>query len=159
MMIGLSRKILDSMLYENERLTHEILWTLMAEVMCSINRRPITAVSDDPSSPPELSLNVLFTQKLNSDIANLNMKDIYKSQWWNAQILADKFWKRWKNQYLQDLQSRRKWQTERSNLRLGDVVLVINKSLLRIQWPIGIIESAFPSSDGLVRKVSVRVIS
>lgn len=83
---------------------------------------------------------------------------MYRSHWRQVQFLADQFWKRWRVQYLQSLQTRRKWQNEHSNLKTGDVVLMMDSSIPRIQWPVGIIDSVFPSADGLVRKVSVRVI-
>ncbi|XP_019713518.1 uncharacterized protein LOC109508118, partial [Hippocampus comes] len=52
-MIGVSRRILDSMLQENHqsRLTHEVLSTLMAEVTAIINARPLAPISSDPESP------------------------------------------------------------------------------------------------------------
>ena len=83
-MIGLVRRILDSMLcsVSAKSLTHEVLCTLLAEVMCIINSRPITPVSSDPSSPFVLSPNSLLTQKMNSEIEylqGLDLKDMYKS--------------------------------------------------------------------------------
>ena len=163
-MIGLARRILESMLCGTQytRLTHEVLCTLMAEVTCIINSRPITVVSDDPSSPAVFSPNVLLTQKVNSDVEplrNWSVKDMYKSQWRQVQLLADQFWKCWQQQYLRGLQVRRKWKEERRNLQKDDVVLMIDDSVSRIHWPVGIVEDVYPSSDGLVRKVSVRVIS
>jgi hypothetical protein len=68
-MIGLARRILESLLYDSKYLTHEVLCTLMAEVVCIINSRPITTVSDDPTLPTILSPNMLLTHKENSDIA------------------------------------------------------------------------------------------
>lgn len=78
---------------------------------------------------------------------NLDIKEMYKSQWRQVQVLADQFWKRWKSQYLQGLQIRRKWRNERSNLKIGDVVLMTDNSLPRIEWQVGIIEAVFPGSD------------
>jgi hypothetical protein len=65
-MIGMVRKILDSMLLEpvNRNLTHDILSTLMAKVSAIVNSRPLASVSTDPDSPFVLSPNVLLTQKL-----------------------------------------------------------------------------------------------
>ena len=163
-MIGLVRRILDSMLcsVSAKSLTHEVLCTLLAEVMCIINSRPITPVSSDPSSPFVLSPNSLLTQKMNSEIESLqglDLKDMYKSQWRQVQALANQFWKAWKTQYLQSLQSRKKWNDELTNLKEGDVVLMMDNSLPRNRWPLGIMDRVFPSSDKLVRKVSVRVIN
>jgi hypothetical protein len=160
-MIGLARRILESLLCDSKHLTHEVLCTLMAEVVCIINSRPITTVSDDPTLPTILSPNMLLTHKENSDIAprkDLDVKDMYRSQWRQVEVLADQFWKRWKSQYLQNLQSRQKWQKERENVKTGKVILLVDDNLSRIQWQVGVVDEVFPSSDNLVRKVSVRVI-
>ncbi|XP_021358095.1 uncharacterized protein LOC110453467 [Mizuhopecten yessoensis] len=162
-MIGLVRRILDSMLCEvqGKQLTHEVLCTLMAEVCAIINSRPITSVSSDPDSPTILSPSALITQKVNEDeepFEELGIKDMYKSQWRHVQVLADQFWNRWSSQYLQNLQLRMKWQQERRNLEVGEVVLMMDSSVPRNQWPVGLVERVFPSSDGLVRKASVRVM-
>lgn len=160
-MIGLARRILESLLCDSKHLTHEVLCTLMAEVMCIINSRPITADFDDPTTPTILSPNMLLTHKENSDIEprkDLGVKDMYRSQWRHVQLLADQFWKRWKSQYLQNLQTRQKWQREHTNVKTGDVVLLVDDNLPRIQWQVGVIDEVYPSSDNLVRKVSVRVI-
>ena len=51
-MIGMARKILDAMLHElpTKQLTHEVLTTLMAEVVAIMNSRPLTPVSTDPDT-------------------------------------------------------------------------------------------------------------
>ncbi|CAG2230743.1 unnamed protein product [Mytilus edulis] len=71
---------------------------------------------------------------------------------------ANQFWKQWNLQYLHNLQTRSKWPSENRNLQIGDFVPMIDVSLPHNQWPTGIIDEVFPSKDGLVRKVSVRVI-
>nr|XP_022300886.1 uncharacterized protein LOC111109090 [Crassostrea virginica] len=51
-MIGISRKILDSMLLgpQGKHLTHEVLTTLMAEVSGIVNSRPIAPITSDPDA-------------------------------------------------------------------------------------------------------------
>lgn len=63
-MIGVARKILDSMVLDQKtsQLTHEILVTL-AEVSAIINARPLVPVSSDPESPVLLTPATLLTQK------------------------------------------------------------------------------------------------
>ena len=63
-LIGTTRRILDSMLQENQhvKLTHEVLTTFLAEVMAIINNRPIVPISTDSESPEVLTPNVLLTQ-------------------------------------------------------------------------------------------------
>ncbi|KAK3108065.1 hypothetical protein FSP39_000515 [Pinctada imbricata] len=60
--------------------------------------------------------------------------------------------------YLQNLQLRRKWQTEKPNLKEGDVIMLRDKDVARGQWPLGVITETIPSRDGLVRTVLVRVM-
>lgn len=40
---------------------------------------------------------------------------------------------------------------------VGDIVLLHEPNVLRNEWPLGMIDEVFPSSDGLVRKVKVRL--
>lgn len=56
------------------------------------------------------------------------------------------------------LQARQKWNCEQPSLKKGDVVLMSDMEVPRVQWPIGVIEQCFSSQDGRIRKVSVRVI-
>ncbi len=64
-MIGVSRRILDSMLQQISPscLTHEVLSTLMAEVTGIVNSRPLAPISTDPDSPFLLTPAMLLTQK------------------------------------------------------------------------------------------------
>ena len=51
-MIGVTRRILDSMLLNNDKsLTHEVLCTFLAEVSAIVNARPLVPVSTDVESP------------------------------------------------------------------------------------------------------------
>lgn len=62
-MIGISRRILDSMLLKagNPTLTHEVLTTLMAEVTAIVNARPLVPVFSDPEAPLILTPSTLPT--------------------------------------------------------------------------------------------------
>ncbi|XP_037503363.1 uncharacterized protein LOC119378234 [Rhipicephalus sanguineus] len=64
-MIGITRRILDSMLIQNRHhhLTHDTLATFMAEVSAIINARPLAPVSYDPEDPYLLTPATLLTQK------------------------------------------------------------------------------------------------
>ena len=162
-LIGIARKILDSMLLDARRkpVTHETLSTLMSEVSAIMNSRPIAPISTDPESPLVLTPSMLLTGKVDflpMEVPSFDLRDIYKAQWKHVQVLADIFWRKWRQEYLHCLQSRRKWQNPQGNLKPGDVVLMHVSSEHRNNWPLGIVEEVFPSSDDLVRKATVRVI-
>ena len=163
--IGISRRILDSMLstVDGKNLTHDVLVTFMAEVSAIINNRPLVPINADPESPMILSPSILLTQKTSDidTVCTLNdfsVKDLYKAEWRRVQTLANIFWTRWREEYIQTLQVRRKWHHKKPNLRKGDVVLLRDKNVCRNEWPNGVVEEAFSSSDDIVRKVRVRVI-
>ncbi|KAK3092639.1 hypothetical protein FSP39_005230 [Pinctada imbricata] len=160
-MIGVTRKILDSMLLtEKKGLSHDVLTTLMAEVCAIVNARPITTISHDPDDPVILSPAMLLTMKRGNstiDSDNYCIKDMYRASWKHVQVLSDYFWTRWRDSYLQNLQTRRKWHEKLPNLKKGDIVLLRDKQSHRNYWPLGIVEDAIQSDDGLVRKAVVRV--
>lgn len=161
-MIGVARRILDAMLLkENCRLSHEVLVTLMAEVMAIMNARPLVPVSSDPGMPAVLTPAILLTQKIDpvsAPLGNMDLKDLYSKQWRQVQSLAETFWRRWKQEYLETLQIRKKWKSERPNLQVGDVVLLKDTQVKRNEWPTGVIVETFPSHAGRIRKVNVKIM-
>jgi hypothetical protein len=134
----------------------------MAEVMAIINSRPLVPVSTDVDAPFILSPQTLLTQKtreIPSEFQDLDVRDMYRSQWKMVQTMANTFWKRWKGDFLSTLQPRQKWPTSTVNLKVGDVVLLHDKETARNDWSVGLVHRVFPSeSDGLVRKIEVRVV-
>lgn len=88
-----------------------------------------------------------------------DLKEIYKHQWKQVQVLSNIFWRHWKTEYLQSLQQRRKWEHQKQNVEEGDLVLLKNAGAHRNDWPIGLVTRTFLcQSDELVRSVEVRVI-
>ncbi|XP_033760782.1 uncharacterized protein LOC117342685 [Pecten maximus] len=161
-MIGVSRRILDAMLLENKGkdLTHEVLTTLLAAVTAIINARPLVPVSSDPEQPFILSLSSLLTQKTQDQaesFQHLSLKDMYHSQWRHVQVLAERFWCRWRKEYLSMLQPRRKWQEKKRNVKVGDVVLLKDSQAVRNDWPLGVVRRVIPSSDGCTSSQALRV--
>lgn len=133
----------------------------MAEVMAIMNARPLVEVSTDPTSPTVLTPAVLLTQKMDNVTAptgDFETQPLYASQWKYVQSLADTFWKRWKRDFLSTLQTRNKWQENKPNVNVGDVVLMKDAQAHRNQWPLGRIIKADASSDGKVRKVEIKIM-
>ena len=161
-MIGVSRRILDSMLQQASpsRLTHDVLSTLMAEVTGIVNSRPLTPISTDPDSPFLLTPAMLLTQKICTLFpppGDFKEADLHRQQWRQVQHLANTFWSRWRREYLATLQSRCKWQEDQRNLKEGDVVLLKDAQAKRNEWPMALVTKAIACSDGRVRKVELRV--
>ena len=85
--------------------------------------------------------------------------DLYANRRWRrVQYLADQFWSRWRREYLQSLQVRKKWGETQRDLASGDVVLIKEDGQHRNDWPMGRVTEAIKSGDGKVRKVSVKTV-
>jgi putative ribosome biogenesis GTPase RsgA len=85
--------------------------------------------------------------------------DLYtRKRWRQVQYLVELFWTRWRSQYLTTLQLRRKWQKQKRNVSVGDVVL-LKEGPLRSEWRLGRVVEVIPSRDNLVRRVKLKVCS
>lgn len=101
---------------------------------------------------------MLLTQKTDIDeqpAGDINVKDLYRSQWKRVQHLAGLFWSKWRRDDIQTLQVRRKWNKVEDNIRVGDIVMLKNNDVGINCWPIGHIITVYPSADGLVRKSEI----
>jgi len=59
-------------------------------------------------------------------------------------------------EYLPHIGSRQKWFFPTENLKVGDVVMVIDHNASRREWKVGRIERTYPGRDQLVRVVEVQ---
>ena len=135
--------------------------TLIARVESCLNSRPLTPLSgeiDDlraltpwhlltgfpPTSLPEPGIDP--TENLD-----------HVSHWRLVRGLRNQFWMRWSREYLLSLQQRQKWQQPQPNFKVGDLVLVLDNSLLQQgRWPLGRITAVHAGADELVRVASIR---
>ena len=109
----------------------DTLCTVFAEVVTILNSRPLTPVSDDPSDYEPLTPSHFLLQWQNSALPPgcFEREDLYRrKQWRRAQFLADCFRKRWIREYIPTLQQRQKWIREKDNLKIRDVVLVVDNN-------------------------------
>lgn len=157
-MIRSVRQILKAILKE-QLVSDEVLSTVMAEAVNILNSRPLTHNSDSPLDEQPLTPNhLLHLRACPSLPPGIFDKDDLSCRraWRQAQYLANLFWRRWTSEYLPTLLERKKWNTPRRNLAVGDLVLLADESFPRGKWPLGRIVEVMPSRDGLVRTVRVK---
>lgn len=82
-----------------------------------------------------------------------------KRRWRHSQVFSDHIWKRWKKEYLPQLNRREKWTVGTPNIEEDDVVLMTDDTALHGYWPLARVTKAFPSGDGRVRSVEVKTVS
>ena len=155
------RSVLGSLLEEaGHQLDDESFRTLLKEVQAVVNSRPL-ALNDmsSPDSPDPLTPNHLLTMKskvLMPPPGVFLREDLYlRRRWRRVQHLANVFWDRWRKEFLQTLQLRKKWIKPQRNMAVNDVVMVKDENVPRNAWRLARVEEVFSSHDGLVRKVKL----
>ena len=143
-------------------LSRDEFTTFIVEATAIVNSTPLWEVSNSPNDPCPLSPAKLLTLKDDPHpppvdvFAPTDLLQYGKSRWRRVMYLADQFWIRWQKFYAAELHDRRKWTAPNRNISVGDVVL-LKGNTKRNQWPLGRIVETTAGSDGLVRRVKVKV--
>lgn len=143
----------------NQILTYEELTTVLAQIEAILNSRPLYVLSSDPSEPTALSPSYFMST---SPLPCLPAADLSKerpnllTRFSLLDSLVQSFWKRFRVEYLHNLQSREKWNTPNKPVAVGTVVLINVANAPPLQWPLGVITRVFPGRDGIVRVAEVR---
>lgn len=155
------RSVLTSILDQSAgRLDSSSLRTFLYEVMAIVNSRPLTTEHlNDPLGPEPLTPNHILTMKL-SIIApppgEFVREDLYlQKRWKRVQFLSNEFWTRWRKEYLLNLQQRSKWNKDRRNTKVNDIVLLQDDGTPRNQWKLAKVVEVFQGADGRVRKLKL----
>ncbi|KAK2577738.1 hypothetical protein KPH14_000700, partial [Odynerus spinipes] len=139
--------------------TFEEYYTLLVEIESILNSRPLTPMSSDPNDLSALTpahFLVGDTLLLPAEQNYAESKDNTLSRWQHLQKVRQHFWKRWHQEYLQELQKRQKWRTEGENLRIGTLVLLKEDNVSPLHWIIGRVVQVHPGADNVVRVATVR---
>ena len=154
------RKHLASLLGK-DTLEVDTLVTVLAQVEAIINYRPITKVSDDIRDPEALTpAHLLYPGvKLTNSICALPPappgSEVLRYSFQRARSLVDAFWKRWSHDYLSTLRERQKWNKTKTDLKVGQVVLLVDEVKCRNDWKTGRIVSV-SGDDTHVRTVEIQ---
>ena len=140
------------------RLSDDMLSTLFCEVEFIVNGRPITKLSNDVNDPSPLTPNHLLLLRECHTLhpGEFGPNDVYKRRWKCVQHLANLFWTRWLKVYVPELQKRCKWSNSKPNVKVNDLVLLVEENTPRGLWPLGVVVEAIQGDDGLVRAVRVK---
>ena len=156
-MIRSIRRILTALTSE-QAFDDEALLTFLVEVERILNDRPLNRNQGQVCDLDPLTPSKLLLLRSNSCLPTgvFVGEDRYSKRWRQAQLLANTFWKRWLGEYLPSLQQRQKWLKPRRNLKVKDLVLMVDKRCSRGQWPMAVVEKVFADKDGMVRQVMIR---
>ena len=159
--IRTARHILNALIKTyGKSLDDESLNTLLVEVAPIINFRPMkTETISDVESDIPLSPAHLLTMKSKVILPPpgcFPWADIYsRKRWKRVQHIANKFWSRWRKEFLLTLQKRKSCKTRRRNFRNGDMVL-LKAETHRNHWPVACIIETSKDKHGVVQTVKLK---
>ena len=162
-MVRSTKRCLKKVL-RNASLSYEELETVIYEVECVINSRPLTYIDTDGCEEPVTPNHLMFGHNLHlannepSAIDSGDSKISSKRRFLYRQKLLRDFQARWTREYLATLRERHripKTNTYRE-ANVGDVVLV-GDDAPRLSWRMGRIEGLIESRDGICRGARVKL--
>ncbi|XP_058446764.1 uncharacterized protein LOC131427516 [Malaya genurostris] len=143
-------------------LSYEELATVLTMIEGCMNSRPLTPLSDDPSdlsalTPAHFLVKNMIRPLPEPDIRHVPLNRL--TQYQRIQAYAQRFWYRWRNEYLKQLQLQYTVNPRPFNLDVGSVVIIKDESLSPARWPLGRIVEIHPGPDHVTRVVTLRTSS
>ncbi|XP_075163827.1 uncharacterized protein LOC142236490 [Haematobia irritans] len=145
---------------QNYKYTYEEFTTLLTRIEAVLNSRPLSPITDDP-----LELNALTpghfirgaplvaVPEVASDTLSLT------DRWEKVKTLQHQFARRWKDEYLKELQRRYKWQSPKESVKINQFVVIKDDQLPPCEWRLGRICKVHKGNDGYVRVVDIQTSS
>jgi len=138
--------------------TYEEFSTVLIRIEAVLNSRPLTPASTDPHDLECLTPgHFLIGQPLLAvpPRSNPDATRNLTNRWKLLDQCHQAFWKRWSTEYLTTLQERMKWTDRVPNLKVNDMVVIVDNQAPPLLWRLGRIIELVPGPDGTVRVASV----
>ena len=140
-------------------LAYDDMETLLAQIECCLNSRPLVPISDDPSdyeplTPGHFLVNSALKVVPDDDVSEVPFNRLRR--WQQTQKMLQLIWKRWHLEYLSSLQPRAKWCNPPVQLVKNQLVILFDENSAPVCWPMARIHELHPGSDGVVRVVTVQ---
>ncbi|XP_065076070.1 uncharacterized protein LOC135699709 [Ochlerotatus camptorhynchus] len=140
-------------------LAHDDMETLLSQIECCLNSRPITPLSDDPTDYDVLTPGHFLIGSALKSVPDVDVSEIPSNRlakWQQIQKNFQIIWKRWHLEYLATLQPRTKWCNPPIVLEKGQLVLLMDEKTPPMAWPTARIVELHPGADGNTRVVTLR---
>ena len=139
--------------------TYEQFATLLAQIEAVLNSRPLSAMSSEPGDLQPLTPGHFLVGGPLIAVPDEEVGEIPRnrlSQFQRVQQQLQHFWQRWSREYLCSLQQRTKWMWDQKNVKVGDLVLLVEETAPGT-WKMGRVVEIHPGDDGRVRVVTVKI--
>ncbi|XP_072400337.1 uncharacterized protein [Diabrotica undecimpunctata] len=143
----------------NNIFTFEELTTILAQIEAVLNSRPLCPLSDSQTdfsflTPAHFLIGSSMTSYSEKDISTKSENSL--SLWQKCSKIQQHFWKCWSRDYLNRLQNKPKWFLPQENIKVDDLVLLIDDNAPPLKWPLARVIETLPGKDGRVRTVKLR---
>lgn len=142
--------------------TYEEFNTLLTMIEACLNSQPLCPLENDCEEIEALTPGHFLIGKMLRAVPMPSIADKYVSTNEKFQLirkLTEHFWQRWYKEYLHTLQQRVKWKVECENIKIGQIVIIIEDNIPPANWLLAKITGIELGSDGKVRVVEVRTKS
>ena len=150
------KKALDISVH-NQRLSVTEFLTVCSEAANLVNERPLGMVPSLDSNINILTPNCLLLGRASSVNPNAWQTELFSLKDRNHLVssVTDQFWRHWLELFAPTLVYRHKWHEKQRDLKVGDVVLVLDSDTFKGKYKLAVVTGVLPSRDGRVRKVTV----
>ena len=157
--VGLLKKLLLD-ITKGDIIQINVFTPIIVEAEGILNLRPLTHFSTDSKDVAALTPNNFLAPaasaaKVLVDISPASSGNDLRVSWKHAIAKINSFWKAFRSDYLSLLHSRKKWKTTKTDLKVSDLVILVDDSKSRNDWKLGRVESII-STGQHVRQVVVR---
>ena len=140
-------------------LTYEEMLTVITQIEAVLNSRPLCPLTSNEEdfgvlTPAHFMINRSLNSIIEPDLTNIKENRLKK--WQKISKLVQLFWQKWRLNYLSEVQQRGKWRFEKNDIKIGDMVLLIEENLPTNKWPLGKIIEVYQGTDGKIRVVKVK---
>ena len=145
----------------NLNFTFEEFTTMLIRIEAVLNSRPMSPLTENPAellplTPGHLLRGApLIAPPEAPEVPPLESLS-YIKRWDRLKALQHIFARRWKTEYVIELQRRVKWKTEQHNIKPNDFVIVVDDLLPPTEWRLGRINKVVSGKDGKVRVVEIK---
>lgn len=160
-MVRLVKRCLDKVM-PSRNPNEELLQTIFAEVEHIVNSRPLSYIPILNENCEAITPNH-FLLGSSSGVKPIQPpsddQELLTNSWKKSIQIGEHFWKRFVKEVLPQLLNREKWRDPVKELRVGDIVLIIDELNQRCEYPKGKVIQIHPSEkDGIIRKATVQTM-
>jgi hypothetical protein len=138
------------------KLRDEDLATIFTVTEGLLNSRPISLLSADPMDLQALTPGHFLIGDKFRDIAPPPNEETWNvgKRWRYIQTLIDQFWRRFLKELIPQMSALNKWTRKSEDLKIGDIVALLEDKGERGKWPLAIVTDVCPNpKDKRVRTV------